>query len=210
VNNRSDQNTDLSLLERLGDSRYRSHAWSEFIDRYTFLIFDWLRRWDVDPHSMEDVLQETLMRILGNIKSFERRQQGSFRAWLKTIAHSSWLQLAEDTARQLAQREADPQRASNWLRIQSKMAEESLLIIFDEWATEEVLNLASSRVRRRVDPETWDSFQRVVIKNESVKSLIDEMGCSGPTIYKRLFRVRRLLSEEIADIEGNDDTGAVE
>jgi hypothetical protein len=85
VNNRSDQNTDLSLLERLGDSRYRSHAWSEFIDRYTFLIFDWLRRWDVDPHSMEDVLQETLMRILGNIKSFERRQNGSFRAWLKQL-----------------------------------------------------------------------------------------------------------------------------
>ena len=33
--------TDLSLLERMGDSRYRADAWSVFVDRYTELFFTW-------------------------------------------------------------------------------------------------------------------------------------------------------------------------
>jgi hypothetical protein len=49
------------------------------------------------------------------------------------------------------------------------MAEESLLILFDEWATEEVLSLAYSSVRKRVDPDTWQTFYQVVIENQSVE-----------------------------------------
>lgn len=194
--------TDLSLLERMGDSRYRSRAWKEFLHRYTRLFYAWFRRWGVEPQSMDDVLQETILRVLGNLKSFEHRRHGSFRAWLKTLAHSSWKQLVADTNRQLAQREADPQRSAPWVRLESRMAEESLMLLFDEWATEEILNMAHSRVERRTDPETWATYRMVVLEERPVESLIETSGIAVGTVYSRLFRVRRMLQEEMAELDG--------
>lgn len=194
--------TDLSLLERMGDSRYRSRAWKEFLHRYTRLFYAWFRRWGVEPQSMDDVLQETILRVLGNLKSFEHRRHGSFRAWLKTLAHSSWKQLLADTTRQLAQREADPQRSAPWVRLESRMAEESLMLLFDEWATEEILNMAHSRVEQRTDPETWATYRMVVLEERPVESLIETSGIAAGTVYSRLFRVRRMLQEELAELDG--------
>ena len=194
--------TDLSLLERMGDSRYRSRAWKEFLHRYTRLFYAWFRRWGVEPQSMDDVLQETILRVLGNLKSFEHRRHGSFRAWLKTLAHSSWKQLLADTTRQLALREADPQRSAPWVRLESRMAEESLMLLFDEWATEEILNMAHSRVEQRTDPETWATYRMVVLEERPVESLIETSGIAAGTVYSRLFRVRRMLQEELAELDG--------
>ncbi|RLT16723.1 MAG: sigma-70 family RNA polymerase sigma factor [Planctomycetota bacterium] len=85
LNELSHSHTHLSLLDRMGDSRYRADAWSVFIDRYTELFYLWFKHWGVDPHAMEDVLQESMVRILGNIDSFHHNRHGSFRAWLKTV-----------------------------------------------------------------------------------------------------------------------------
>lgn len=189
----------------MGDSRYRSQAWRDYLERYTRLFYAWFRRWGVDPQIMEDALQETMLRVLGNMKSFERQREGSFRAWLKTVAHSSWKELVSDSKRQLGQRDADPVLASQWIYNQSQLSEESLLMLFEEWATEEVLNLACSRVRRRVDPETWETYLRVTLENQSVESVIAQAGIPAGKVYSRLFRVRRMLEEEITDIDG---TGA--
>ena len=186
----------------MGDSRYRSRAWKEFLHRYTRLFYAWFRRWGVEPQSMDDVLQETILRVLGNLKSFEHRRHGSFRAWLKTLAHSSWKQLVADTTRQLAQREANPLRAAPWLQLESRLAEESLMLLFDEWATEEILNMAHSRVEQRTDPETWATYRMVVLEERPVESLIETSGIAAGTVYSRLFRVRRMLQEELAELDG--------
>jgi len=86
---KSSIHTDLSLLERMGDSRYQSQAWLDFLDRYTRLFFAWFRHWGVEPAIMEDVLQDTMIRILGDINGFEHERAGSVRTWIRTLAHSS-------------------------------------------------------------------------------------------------------------------------
>lgn len=186
----------------MGDSRLRSRAWKEFLHRYTRLFYAWFRRWGVDPQTMDDVLQETIVRVLGNLNNFEHRRHGSFRAWLKTLAHSSWKQLVADTTRQLAQREADPNRAAHWLQLESHMAEESLLLLFDEWATEEIFNMALARVERRIDPDTWATYRQVALELRPVEAAMQALGISAGTIYSRLFRVRRMLQEEMALLDG--------
>lgn len=194
-------NTDLSLLERMGDSQLRNQAWNDFVERYARLFFHWFHLWHVDPFEMEDVLQETLLRVLGNVRHFQRRRHGSFRAWLRTLAYNCWKQLAENAERQLALRGVDNSLNENWDRLKTRMAEDSLLKIFDAWAMEELLNMAHSRVRRRVEPETWECYRLFVLENEPIVAVTAAMNAEPQMIYARVFRVRRLVREDMERIE---------
>lgn len=197
-------NTNLSLLERLGDSRLRDTAWKEFIGHYSRLFFVWFNEWHVDPFEMEDVLQETLVRVLGSLKSFERQRQGSFRSWLRTIAHHSWRTLSQDSLRHMAQRETNPDRLQNWAGLCSQNAENSLIQLFDSWATEELLSLAQNRVRHRVDEETWATYQKIVLEDVPAKQLIATQNLRANVIYSRVFRVKRMLKAELIALESED------
>ena len=202
LNQKSFSHTDLSLLERMGDSRYRAEAWGEFVARYTRLFVLWFRRWGVDPHTMEDLIQETLVRVLGDIRHFQRRKHGSFRAWLKTLAHNSWNQLMADTERQLAQRTpADPARAQNWAVLSSKNAENHLMQLLDELATQELLSMAHSRVRQRVDPQTWQTYQKILIDQVPISQVADSLQIPASQIYSSIFRVKRMIREELSELD---------
>lgn len=193
--------TDLSLLDRMGDSRYRSDAWAVFVNRYTRLFIVWFRRWGVDPHTMEDVLQETLMRVLSDIKFFERRKHGSFRSWLKTLAHNSWSQLIIDTERQLAQRDIDPARVQNWGLLRTKSAEEHLMKLLDDLANKELLSMAHSRVRLRVDLQTWETYRGVVMEQSAIPDVAATLMIPASQIYSNIFRVKRMLKEELQELD---------
>jgi RNA polymerase sigma-70 factor (ECF subfamily) len=189
----------------MSDSRYRSQAWASFIQCYTRLFFIWFKNWGIEPSSMHDVLQETLLRVLGEIKFFERHRQGSFRAWLKALARNSWKQLVEDTERQLAQREVEPHRAQNWQRISSKLAENQLEMLFDAWATQEILEMASSQVRRRTSQEIWETYERVCLRKEPVATVAASMKIEAAQIYDRVSHVRKMIRQEMADYEKSQE-----
>ena len=201
LNKTSITQTDLSLLERMGDSRYRTQAWTDFLDRYTRLFFAWFRRWGVDPHTMEDVLQETMIRVLADLKHFEHHKQGSFRAWLRTLAQHSWSQLFKDAERQLAQRGNNTTQAGNWHGLASKAAENHLLDLFNAMATRELLAMAHARVRHRVDEETWKTYNLVAIEHKSVDEVLQSLKITHTQLYNRLFRVRRMLKEELEELD---------
>ena len=204
LNKLSHSHTHLSLLDRMGDSRYRAEAWPVFVDRYTRLLFDWFKHWSVDPNDMEDVLQESMMRVLGDLKSFHHKQKGSFRAWLKSLAHNSWMQLIEDTQRQMAQRETDPVRARNWGLISTKIAANQLMELFDAWATEEVLILAIGHVRQRSMPEVWETYERISLNREPVAQVALVMKLQPVQVYDRVSHVRKLIRQELAELEGQE------
>lgn len=197
--------TDLSLLERLGDSRYRSDAWNVFVDRYTELFFVWFRHWGLDPQDMEDVLQDTMMRVLGNIKTFERRKPGSFRGWLKTVARSSWQQMIEDSRRQLATREADAREARNWGTLGSDLAVDHLERLFDAWALEEMLAMAQSTVKQRTTKTVWETYDRVCLRHEPVKDVAESMNLTTIQIYDRISHIRKRMRQALAELENAED-----
>ncbi len=192
-----DQNTDMSLLERLGDSRYRSHAWVEFLDRYTRLFFSWFRHWGVDPGIMEDVLQETMIRILGDIKRFEHQNSGSFRAWMSALAHNSWSQLNTDAERHLAMRRIDPRYAAELSHLRTPIAEDHLIGLFDVMATRELIDMAHSRVRTRVEPETWETYCLITLQNKEADEVLKIQQITTSQLYNRLYRVPSQLKSEL-------------
>src|SRR4051794_36060974 len=77
--------TDKSLLQRLGD-RADAASWQQFIDIYTPLIRDWLRRHGVPPTDAEDLTQEVFGVVVRQLPRFRDNQRsGAFRTWLRAI-----------------------------------------------------------------------------------------------------------------------------
>jgi DNA-directed RNA polymerase specialized sigma24 family protein len=194
-------NTDLSLIQRLGDSRYRSQAWSEFLERYTRLFFSWFRHWGVEPSIMEDVLQETMIRILGDIRGFEHQNSGSFRSWMRALAHNSWNQLLLDAERHLAQRKVSPLQAQHLNLLHSRVAENHLIELFDLMAARELVDLAHSRVRSRVDAETWETYSLITLQHKQVADVTESQKITTTQLYNRIYRVRKLLKTELENLE---------
>lgn len=201
MNHQTIQNTDLSLLERMGDSRYRTQAWTDFLERYTRLFFAWFRRWGIDPHTMEDVLQETMIRVMADLKHFEHGRNGSFRAWLRSLAHHSWSQLLKDAQRQMAQRGNVSGQPIDWQELPSQAAERHLLDLFDTLANQELLSLAQCRVRQRVDESTWRTYLMLSLENRSPDEVRDQMKITNTQLYNRIFRVRRMLKQELEQLD---------
>lgn len=189
--------TDLSLIARMGDSRFRSQAWADFLERYTRVFYAWFRHWGIEPAIMEDVLQETTIRILGEIRIYEHRRDGSFRAWLKTLARSAWQQLIREAERAGARRKADFWVAVKTCRLDSDTAENHLMALFDQMANRELVDLAHSQVRSRVESETWESYRLVELEQKAVPEVLAAQQITPGTLYSRIYRVRRLLKKEL-------------
>lgn len=194
--------TRVSLLLRLSDPRQRVDAWNVFVNRYANLIYAWCRHWGVDPVTEEDVLQETMVRVLNTIDFFERRRTGSFRLWLKTLAHSSWSELQRQKMRQLANRDATDKGKVLWNGPTSKQGYDHLTELCDAWATQEILDMAAIRVRDRVGESTWMTYVMLAYGHRTIEQVTESIGISAEQAYNRLFRVRRYLKQEYDLLDG--------
>src|SRR5918997_643845 len=77
--------TSLSLLGRIHQSADRQ-AWDRLNGLYAPLLARWLRKYDVQTSDVDDLVQEVLMAVARDLKSFEHGgQPGAFRAWLRAI-----------------------------------------------------------------------------------------------------------------------------
>src|SRR5579862_2099899 len=87
---RADSKTSASLLGRLGADPNDAGAWSDFVKRYGRKILLWCRAWNLQPADADDVTQNVLLRVARQMSTFRYDPKGSFRAWLKTVAHAAW------------------------------------------------------------------------------------------------------------------------
>lgn len=198
----SELSTRISLLDVLADGQADSRAWGIFVDRYGRLLYRWCRRWGSSESDAQDVIQETLMTVVRKISHFRHQQGGSFRGWLKTIAHRCWIKVVEKADRHSPELRTDSGAAFRALA--SATARDDLVRSFDEWARQEMLSLAMARVRRRVDPNTWEAFRLSSIERKSAVEVSQLLQMSAGAIYMATCRVRKMLKEEINRIDPSD------
>src|SRR5262245_43307691 len=94
VSQPTDDPTRVTLLHRLRQAPDDPSAWDEFVGRYGARILDWCRRWRLQEADAQDVAQTVLLRLAVKLRSFEYDPSRSFRAWLRTLAHHAWSDLA--------------------------------------------------------------------------------------------------------------------
>jgi RNA polymerase sigma factor (sigma-70 family) len=190
--------TNLSLLKRLKLRPADESAWEEFVDRYGKRVVGWCRYWGLQDADAADVTQSVLIKISTNIGKFDK-QRGSFRGWLKTIAHHAWYDLINSHAHRIA-------KGGEALedRLLSEAARDDLAEKIEEAWEQELMQLATERVRLRVHPKTWQAFELIATEDVPVRQVADRLAMQIPSVYKAKSNVVKMLQAEVRDLEQSE------
>jgi RNA polymerase sigma-70 factor (ECF subfamily) len=195
--------TSISLLHRLQRSD-DSQMWNRLVGLYAPLLRVWLRKYDVQASDVDDLVQEVLMAVSKDLKSFDHSgRPGSFRSWLRTIlAHrlrNFWrargrrpqARGGSDIDRRLEQLE-DP--ASEMSQIWNRQ--------HDGHVARQLLALTQSSF----EPNTWRAFCRVALDGARPDAVATELGMSLNAVFIAKSRVlSRLRQEAEGLVESSSD-----
>jgi RNA polymerase sigma-70 factor (ECF subfamily) len=191
--------TSTTLLGRLRQVPSDQEAWAEFVRRYGPLVYRWCRRWQLQEADAEEVTQVVLAKLSEKMRNFTYDPARSFRAYLKTLARYAWCDFLEGCKQPAAgSGDSDVRRL-----LETVEAGDDLVRQLDEQFDQEVLVEAQARVRRRVEPHTWEAFRLTALEALSGAEAAARLGLKVATVYKAKSKVQQMLQEEIARLEAS-------
>jgi RNA polymerase sigma factor (sigma-70 family) len=196
----SESGTRVTLLGRLRAGPDDPAAWAEFVEWYGRKVYAWCRAWRLQEADAEDVTQEVFVKLSARMRDFRYDAARSFRAWLKTVTHHAW---QDHLARQNR-----PGRGAGGdvalAALASVEARDDLERRLTSAADRELFEEASTRVRLRVEPRTWDAFRLLAVEGKSGAEAAELLGMKVATVFVARSKVQRMLKEELARLEPDE------
>jgi RNA polymerase sigma-70 factor (ECF subfamily) len=189
--------TDFSLLLRLQRDPADQTAWHDFVQRYGRRVYAWCRQWRLQEADAEDVTQNVLVILAERLRAFTYDPSGSFRAWLKTVAHHALVRYL-DGQRRAGRGSGDSAVVT---RLDSLEAREDLARKLAEEFDRELLDLALLRVGGRVEAHTWEAFRLVALEGLSGADAAARLSMPLAMVYVAKSRVQKMIHEEIRQLE---------
>jgi RNA polymerase sigma-70 factor (ECF subfamily) len=189
--------TSIVLLERLRQEPADQAAWAEFVRRYGPVVYRWCRRWHLQEANARDVTQAVLLKLVQKMRDFRYDAAGSFRAYLKTLAHYARCDLLASYQRP----DAGTGDSSVRRALEAVEAGDDLAQRLDEQFDQELLAEAQARVQQRVEAHTWEAFRLTALEGLSGAEAAAQLGVRVATVFKAKSKVQKLLQEEIARLE---------
>ena len=190
--------TSVTLLGRLSHDPTDQGAWSDFVARYGPKILQWCRRWCLQEADAQDVAQDVLLKLHRLMSTFDYDAAGSFRAWLKTLAHHAWRDLVADRRRAGIGTGDTPIAAL----LNNHAAGEDLDADLQEEFRRELLDQAMAWVRARVPSQTWDAFRLTALEGSSGAAAAAQLGMRIAQVYLARSKVKKRIQEEVQKLEG--------
>lgn len=186
----------LSRLKDWGDQE----SWREFYGLYRGLVWHEALRHGLSAAEAEDVVQETMLSVAKAMPEFRyRKERGSFKSWLFNLTR--WR--IRDGVRK-RQREPismdDPNLFAAADTAMVKPAGEELDTIWDAEWEEAMLDEASQRVRRRVDPKNFQIFHLCVVHGWAPGKVARDLHVTRARVYLAKERVARALKQEVEEV----------
>jgi RNA polymerase sigma-70 factor (ECF subfamily) len=172
-------------------------TWRDFVQRYGRQVFLWCKYRHLQEADAEDVTQSVLLILAEKMRDFRYDPSGSFRAWLKTVAHHAWTKYVAQQARP-GQGSGDSETLS---ALQTIAARDDLVTRLEEEFDRELLEIAMLRVAQRVEGNTWKAFQMLALDGVSGAEAAARLGMQVGTVYVAKGRVQKLVQEEIRLLE---------
>jgi RNA polymerase sigma-70 factor (ECF subfamily) len=193
--------TRATLLARL----YRSGtadetAWREFVDLYGRQIYKWCRYWQLQDADAEEVTQQVLVQLLSKMKEFVYDPAHSFHAWLKTVTHHAWRNLAVSRQHKMA----GSGDSHLWEQLLTLPARDDLALRLEQEFDRELLETAMLRVRLRVAPHNWEAFRLTALDGVSAREVAKRLDMKIAHVYAARSSVQRLLREEVEQLDKDD------
>ncbi len=189
--------TRASLLVRLRDPHDEA-AWTEFIELYAPLIYNYARKQGLQDADAVDLSQEVVSAVAAAVGRLEYDpSRGLFRNWLfKVVSRklSNWRraqrhrpQGSGDTAtHQLLEQVPAPQQAeAEWE---------------GQWQRQ-LFAWACEQVRRDVSDATWQAFWRTAIEDQPGQKVAADLGMTVAAVYRARSRIRARLKELVQSVQ---------
>jgi RNA polymerase sigma-70 factor (ECF subfamily) len=190
--------TSLSLLDRLKVARPDASDWNHLQGIYLPLIQRWLKRIPGLGDEATDLAQEVLVVVFRAIPRFDRRREGSFRAWLRQVTVNK----VRNYRRQRQRRPAvgfDP--ADGFLECLSD-SNGDLAREWDRDHDQHVVETLLAVVKPDFKPKTWEAFQRFGVDGVPAERVARELGISENAVILAKSRVLKRLRQEAGDLLG--------
>lgn len=182
--------TSLSLLERLRRPEQES-AWVRFVDLYSPLLFYWGKQMGQHDQDAADFVQDVFTHLVTRLPRFEYNNDGSFRAWLRTVAMN--VLKSRLRRRRLSDGRA-PLASIDELADEQKTADEKFWEQeYQQHVLREALRIAQSDFASR----TWQACWRVIGEGRSAPEVARELGMTVGAVYAARIRVLTRLREEL-------------
>jgi RNA polymerase sigma-70 factor (ECF subfamily) len=185
------QSTSPSLLQRLRQPSDHE-AWNRFVQLYTPLLYHWLHQAGYSPSDADDLVQDVFTVLFTLMPRFSYDHNGSFRAWLRTVALNKWREHARKRRRATSPLDeggvvdlamADP-------------AEQFWEQDHRGYLVRRALELMQTDFPER----TWKACWRVVVEGKKAAEVAEELHTTVGAVHAARFRVLARLREELADL----------
>lgn len=196
---RSSRSTRASLLARLRNEPGGNEAWGEFVEAYGPVIGGWCRKWGLQEADAQDVTQGVLLRLAQRMKSFSYDERGSFRAYLHTLTRYA---LSDFFGARSLTGSGDSRVIQS---LHEVSARDDLVAQLNEQFDHELLGAAMDRVKKRVEPHTWDAFCLTAVDGLSGAEAGEKLGMKVATVFKAKSKVQQMLRDELSRLDSDAD-----
>jgi RNA polymerase sigma-70 factor (ECF subfamily) len=187
--------TRTTLLVRLKD--WQDHSgWQDFFDTYWNLIYGVALKGGLTPAEAEDAVQETMISVAKHMPGFKYDPAiGSFKGWLLTMTR--W-RITDQL------RKRGPQGSQEEGNIDEVGQEKDAVVLGSDleklWDAEweaNLLKVALSRAKRRLDPKQYQIFDFYVNKEWSPEKIARIYEIPVGQVYLAKHRVTETIRHEV-------------
>jgi len=191
--------TRASLSSRLKDWQDEA-SWKVFFDTYWKLIYHAAIKAGLTDAEAQDAVQETVNSVFKSMPNFQYKAEGgSFKSWLLQL--TAWRigdQLRKRRRHvQPAKLQADSTSETSTVDGIADPAGSGLEAIWDQEWEQNLMNAATDRVKRAVDPKQYQIFDLYVLKHWPARRVASSLKVNLSQVYLTKHRIGTRIKKEI-------------
>ncbi len=188
--------TSLSLLDRLKVARPDAPDWRHLQEIYLPLIRRWLGRVPGLGDETGDLAQEVLLVVIRELPRFQRRREGSFRAWLRIVTVNK----VRTYARRRHRRPAVGQDLTDGFLDRLEAPNSELAREWDQDHDRHVFEKLLAIVQPDFEPTTWKAFQQFALDGLPAARVAEELELTEGAVLQAKARILKRLRQEAGDL----------
>jgi len=189
--------TSLSLLDRARGAD--PEAWQRLVALYTPLVEIWGHRDGLSGTEIEDAKQEVFLAVHQSLTRFERRKDGSFRSWLRSVTRSKVIDLQRRRGAERAEGGTDAGHRLGQLEAESPGSGDGS----SESAEVRMLyQRAMELIQRDFSEATCKAFLQTTVDRRATADVAADLGMTANAVRLAKARVlQRLRADFVGLIE---------
>ena len=185
--------TPVSLLDRLRKKPDDATTWQRWFDLYQPILHRWLRRPELQPADVDDVIQEVLLIVIKEIPTFKHTgRPGAFRAWLR--------QVMRHRIRGVLRARAHLGDSWDAVAAEVEAPEGAMDRLWEQEHDQLVLRRLLEMIKPDFAAATWEAFRRQVFEQETAEQAAAALAMTANAARIAKHRVLNRLKQEGQDL----------